>query len=918
MMQDPAEKNLKHKTDVLAWDKIHWEPCDLNFRPPDAEWLEMSISQAYMMLLLASGGTVVAGYLVSAGAASFLSVSATLLEASIVGLVLAALVGFGFYRLLPRAIRHRGPGSVFLALASVPLFYLAVRFGFTLPVFHCGVVTLFCLAIPWSMVVADQFTGHMVHWFSAGSGVEHETMVRWRKEWDERFLSHPINSQSTADLYAMRNSYWQGHAWVIGACVTASVGVFVVASVGHVDEVGVAICGAVLVALTGLAMVRFASLSDALDIFRTALGQWFLYMKNTVAPPWIFQSPAGWQLGRLCMTVVAIVLLTVGVVFMGFATRTHGMKSMAVLTELPPIVGFKAGFHALVAAPVIFLLVCFIISTPVLSAAYRLLERPLAPEKTNAQSPTETFCDRLQASRNPTEKDSIYLGHTVNHKYPVLLPTELLFEHMHILGGTGTCKTALGLTPLAVQLIRKNDGPVILIDNKGDRGLFHTARLEAEKSGRKFKWFTNKPHQSTYIFNPCQQSYLHHLTLQEIVGLFIASLNLHHGDDYGRAYYSMIARSAFENAVRELLGLDRLGKKKSRRKESQGIGSFERLYQEIRRLCRSEEEFRGAQHLACVLESLVGFKQLNMSPGRQRNHPALKHAIHMPEVIREKQVVYFFLTAAMDLTSVAEIARLALYSALCAALAYRDETGEKPRVYTIVDEAQIVIAQNIANVLAQAREHGLACILAHQSLSQLNPPGGVDLRELVMSCTSVKQFWSARDPNTKDYISKISGEVGYYTASWDQFKHRVQGGEIGRQFAASHPNEPMYIQVCEEVGPRLTSQDIEDHSREDNTSIVTIERNAGFSCFQGAFPVHMDWMMSREEYERRSKKIPWPAVSEETIEVESDWPKEQRGDLGMKEEDTERTQAERKNPGADYLLDAIGEELASGGKEQQQ
>jgi hypothetical protein len=42
-----------------------------------------------------------------------------------------------------------------------------------------------------------------------------------------------------------------------------------------------------------------------------------------------------------------------------------------------------------------------------------------------------------------------------------------------------------------------------------------------------------------------------------------------------------------------------------------------------------------------------------------------------------------------------------------------------------------MIAKNIEDVLAQSRSRGMACILAHQAMSQLNSPGGVDLRELI-------------------------------------------------------------------------------------------------------------------------------------------------------------------------------------------
>lgn len=353
--------------------------------------------------------------------------------------------------------------------------------------------------------------------------------------------------------------------------------------------------------------------------------------------------------------------------------------------------------------------------------------------------------------------------------------------------------------------------------------------------------------------------------------MMMLSLNLHHGDDYGRAFFSMKARTLLQDALKEALDLEK--EDRPSRREPYGPESFRELERLLRDLSRSSDEYRQSDHLLHVLQSLLDLPQLNLTPGPQGDHPAANHAIHMPEVVREKQVVYFWLQSLMDVTTVAEIARLVLYSALTAAVSYRDETGRKPRVYLIADEAQILVAQNIANVLAQAREYQVGCVLAHQTLSQLNPPGGVDLRELVLSCTSIKQFWSARDPNLKDYISKISGEVGYYSASWDQFKHRVQGGEVGRQYAASHPNEPMYIRVSEQVGPRLTSQDIEDYSRQPNTSILAIERNAGFSCFQGAFPVHMDWIMSEDEHRRRNLELGWPEGSEETIQTKGVWPK---------------------------------------------
>ena len=49
---------------------------------------------------------------------------------------------------------------------------------------------------------------------------------------------------------------------------------------------------------------------------------------------------------------------------------------------------------------------------------------------------------------------------------------------------------------------RESDDPVVIVDCKGDMAIFNTARAEAERAGRKFKWFTNRLGHSTDVFNP--------------------------------------------------------------------------------------------------------------------------------------------------------------------------------------------------------------------------------------------------------------------------------------------------------------------------------------------------------------------------------------------------------------------------------
>jgi len=245
----------------------------------------------------------------------------------------------------------------------------------------------------------------------------------------------------------------------------------------------------------------------------------------------------------------------------------------------------------------------------------------------------------------------------------------------------------------------------------------------------------------------------------------------------------------------------------------------------------------------------------------------------MREVIREKQVVYFYLEGAVDAASVAELARLALYSLLIAAIAYRDEFGVTPRVYMICDEAQVMMAKNIENVLTQARSHGLACILAHQTVSQLNPPGGVDLRELVMNSTATKLAFAVRDPWTQRYIAETSGTTCYYRPSYDISVADLMAGNTGPQFALRNRDGVRQIRIGQHTGPRLTVQDILNASHHPKQCLTWIARPSGLTQFQGWFPMSVSWPISRQEHQLRMQ-AEWPSTTDQTLEIPRDWPGE--------------------------------------------
>ena len=878
-MLDPVRQNLKHKTNVLNLAKVPLGECDMQFRPPSQQW-NVRGESVIPLLAMSSIIGVVASYLFRHPIAANVLFTVTVIAAFLaVPLGIPGLVTYACFAAtgLREVFRKRTYGQLFREFVVMPtLLWLAAVGCCTTRWETTAFLFLLVFAWPATLRAADLMATHALYWMSAQPRMDRATQAKWRADWSLRFEGFSSPSPRRTDLTAherdefedlldQRLRYRWGRWWLLAAWSAPVVWGWVLG--GEHSEARRWLVGlGLLIAMVVWAKVQARLCPNSWRVFRLALASWLNFEFPPESPPWMFNTPVGTQSHRRFSAGFTVALIAMGLVPLAIATLTYpaGWWGLVRLTF-----GLLMSFALPVA---VFVLALFALTAPVLPAWKRLLDSPNALEYLPNETPFDGYSRRIRESRNPLEQKCLFVGFNAAHQYPVLLDIDLLFEHFHMLGATGIGKTALGLSTLVIQLIRRGDGPVIVVDCKGDPAFFSTVRLEAERSGRKFKWFTNQPNHSTHVFNPFQQSYLDGLTLLQTVGLFIQSLNLHHGDDYGRAWFSSVSRAllklAFEMTQPQLKGAGRRRLTKLPR-----ITSFRDLHEAIQLIAKDGDEFEAARHLCLIVEMLSEFEQLNLSPRHDPRSPAVQNAIHMPEVIREKQVIYFHLVGAIDQTSVAEIGRLAMYSLLTAAMAHREETGLTPRCYFVADEAQMLVAQNIQNVMAQARSHGVACILSHQSMSQLHPPGAVDLSELVLNCTSVKQYFSARDPKTQKFISDVSGDVGYYNKAWNQSPQRVAGDEVSIAYAASaNPQVAPLVGITEYAGPRLSPEDIRDVNHDPNQSVFIIERGTGLSQFQGAFPMRTDWPIEQSEFVRRRDHMPWPQASEETITISPAWP----------------------------------------------
>ena len=242
--------------------------------------------------------------------------------------------------------------------------------------------------------------------------------------------------------------------------------------------------------------------------------------------------------------------------------------------------------------------------------------------------------------------------------------------------------------------------------------------------------------------------------MNQLCQLILDALSLNHGKGYGRSYYT--------ERSRHLLSLTL--------KRHPRIASFEELHAALRSTVSGIRDTRAkndAFELLSVIEMLTEYTQLVTGPDEDLSNA--ENVIFMPRVIREREVVYFWLPAAMESISVGEIGKLVLFNLRVAAQDWKRHHPDDPRqIGLYVDEAQHIVGENVRGVLQDARSFGISTVLANQSLKDLRSPTGFDLAPSVMTNTRVKFFFTA--PVEGECFVYVEREKGFTKAR--QFPER--------------------------------------------------------------------------------------------------------------------------------------------------
>jgi len=464
----------------------------------------------------------------------------------------------------------------------------------------------------------------------------------------------------------------------------------------------------------------------------------------------------------------------------------------------------------------------------------------------------DMLVNRLRSSQDKVEQESLFLGTNARDDSPVLVPRSVFQEHAHLLGDSGSGKTALGILPLVTQLVRFGDASVIVIDLKADDQLFlETLRDEAQRVGEQkgisypFRWFTTVLGRSSFVFNPLTQPFMGTLSSAQQTDVLISALGLQYGEDYGRKFYS----DANYHMLASALAIC---------PHPQSFGELELALLNVdQRGLLPRKTIEAATHVRSSIRRLAGWLPLNACEKIRTPRATLDAAIDLADLFRQPQALYVALPTAAGVSSTAEIARLFIYLLMSAAQAH-PASEKRVQVYLVIDEFQRIVAHNVELFLQQARSMNIGCILSNQSLADLDRIGA-ELVPAMRTNTRFRQIFGAGHRDDINDLIETSGETVHAYRTW-----KMEPSLLGAAL-----NE---LTLTEQRHSRLSINDILMATDALGRNIACVRRGEGYAQY-GGLPFVMDsvFHIPKHEYERR-QRMPWPAGDERTIVSRLDSP----------------------------------------------
>ncbi len=597
--------------------------------------------------------------------------------------------------------------------------------------------------------------------------------------------------------------------------------------------------------------------ANAFQNLHAGWNSWCVYNRHDLPAAGLLHSPAGTcsvRLGLVVLLVLQVSLLIARVtslpaLFLGqFAVTTSITAHQSLLGLGVTMLVWTVCVLAWIAIPVVVSL--FMIGLVAFPATSAIPLKAVDADRTNEW---QDITRSIRSSTNPIESNSIYMGRLACDGSPLLVPRAVFQEHAHILGDSGSGKTARGLIPLAEQLIADGESSLMVIDLKGDsQEMLASLRMAASRikgsAPIPLRYFSVREDQATHAFNVFQLPCWNQLNLFQRTDVLCGALGLVYGTEYGQGYFSSANAAVLYAALRHF----------------PGIGSFAELADRLTYVMQHPKSHglddvssQAGNHVWMTAERLASFKPLNVTAHSTPDAEVHRQAIDPANLFGRQEINYFHLSSTLGPGSSPEIARLAMFMLLTSATLMQ---RQRP-VYLLIDEFQRVAAHNVDAILQIARSMNVGVVLANQSMLDLRKS---NLDSVLESNCRYRQWYAISCPEEQARLSKASGETVdvMQSATVSTRKEGWQSvttvGHSQNQFLA----------------PRLTLNDVKLASDDPGKSIVLVNRGAGYSQF-GAMPVvvNSDFHISETEFLKR-KHQPWPSGEPGTF-VPSGWTPQQ-------------------------------------------
>lgn len=609
---------------------------------------------------------------------------------------------------------------------------------------------------------------------------------------------------------------------------------------------GFAIAGIILlivyaVACLGNAATKGNSLSLNLAV---AWNSWCSYNRDDVNAPGLMSSPAGTLSVRLGLTVLLVSLVTI-LITAGTGVAELAFGDIAVGDGLPRLIFGFVIIATVVGFPVaISLGLMFLVALPALSSLR------VSRNASSAAATWQTITETIQSSPNPVERESVFMGRLSHDGSPFLVPRTVLREHAHILGDSGSGKTARGLIPLAEQLVADGQSSLMVIDLKGDsQEILQSLRVCSQRAAGlglqlPVKQFSIREDHATFAFNPFQMPCWTRLNDFQRTDVLCGALGLTYGTDYGRGFFSS-ANAAVLYAT--LKNFPRIASFAELSDRIAFVTSKPKVYE------LNDGQSDAGNHVKMIAARLAGFKALNITPQQSPSADIAAEVMDPAQLFQRQEIHYFHLSSTLGPGASPEIARLAMFMLLTSATLME----QRRQVYLMIDEFQRVAAHNVDAILQIARSMNVGVILANQSMLDLKRD---DLVHVVEANCRFRQWYAVSSPEEQERLSKASGQTVEVLLN-ESTSRQSDGFEVRTTVSKG---------ATQFIAPRLSLNDIKLASDDPRKSIALVTRGAGY-CQYGGMPVvvESDFHISEQEFLAR-RNAAWPAVGAGSF-VPNEW-----------------------------------------------